>query len=95
MPAIIRIVRMTFQPDQCSEFESLFDSVRQKILSMPGCSSLSLKRDASQSNVYYTLSHWDSEESLHAYRHSPLFQQTWALTKAMFADNPQAFSLLV
>jgi len=67
MPAIIRIVRMTFQPDQYSEFESLFDSVRQNILSMPGCSSLSLKRDASQSNVYYTLSHWGSEESLQAF----------------------------
>lgn len=94
MPAIIRIVRMTFQPEKCAEFENLFESVRLKILSMPGCSSLSLKRDASQSNVYYTMSHWDSEESLHAYRHSALFQQTWALTKAMFADAPQAYSLI-
>ena len=94
MPAIIRIVRMTFQPEKCTDFEGLYDSVCQKIMSMPGCTSLSLKHDANQPNVYYTLSHWNSEESLQAYRHSELFKQTWARTKAMFADAPQAFSLI-
>lgn len=94
MSLITRIVRLSFEKDRCSDFEALYESVRQKIQAMPGCLSLSLKKDATHPNVYYTLSTWTSLEALDAYRHSPLFKETWATTKSMFDQKAEAYSLV-
>jgi heme-degrading monooxygenase HmoA len=40
-----------------------------------------------------TYSHWTGEEALDNYRHSELFRVTWAKTKQLFADRPEAWSL--
>jgi quinol monooxygenase YgiN len=65
-----------------------------KIQAMPGCLTLSLKKDATNPHVYYTLSTWTSLDALDAYRQSPLFQETWAKTKAMFHEKAEAYSLV-
>ena len=89
---LIRIVRMTFIPEQVDSFLELFHSTKEKIRSFEGCQHLELLQDYNQSNVFVTYSHWESEEHLNHYRFSPLFGEVWKATKAKFADKPVAFS---
>lgn len=90
---LIRIVRMDFDPEKVSDFLSLFETVKEKIASFPGCNHLELCKDASLDHVYYTFSKWDSEDDLNKYRHSELFEDTWAKTKVLFGGKPLAYSL--
>lgn len=91
---ITRIVRMEFEPEQVGAFLEIFNASRQQIRHFPGVHRLELHRDAHQANVYYTYSHWESQEHLDAYRKSELFGQVWPRTKALFAAPPQAYSLV-
>ena len=90
---ITRIVRMSFQPERVQDFEAIFEASKTKIRNFEGCLYLSLHRDHHHSNVYYTLSHWESQMSLDLYRNSPLFKSTWSRTKELFDEQPLAFSL--
>ncbi|AFK03267.1 Antibiotic biosynthesis monooxygenase [Emticicia oligotrophica DSM 17448] len=90
---LIRYVRMTFQEDKTEEFQEIFNSSKDKIRAMAGCSHLELLRDINQPNIFMTHSHWESEKALNNYRDSELFRSTWAKTKILFADKPLAFSV--
>ncbi|QHT66695.1 antibiotic biosynthesis monooxygenase [Rhodocytophaga rosea] len=90
---LIRIVRMHFQPDQVEAFLMIFEQSKSVICSFPGCLSVELLQDASDSSVYYTHSQWIDEEALEYYRQSLFFKETWAKTKILFANKAQAFSL--
>ena len=91
---LIRIVRMDFDPQKVEDFLALFETVKGKIATFPGCNHLELCKDASSDHVYYTFSKWDSEDDLEAYRHSDLFIDTWAKTKVLFGGKPLAYSLI-
>ena len=91
---IVRIVRMEFQPDKLDDFHQIFESSKHAIRAREGCLHLELHQDANQANVLYTYSHWASEDALNAYRKSDVFGKVWPKTKALFADKPQAFSLV-
>ncbi|MFT5917016.1 MAG: quinol monooxygenase YgiN [Bacteroidia bacterium] len=90
---LIRIVRMTFQPDKVGEFLEIFEGVKSKIRAFEGCEYLELWQDADHPNICLTHSHWTGKKDLENYRHSELFKATWAKTKPMFADKPMAFSV--
>ena len=90
---IIRIVKMTFMPDKTEEFIRIFMGAQHKIEAFPGCKGVDLTRDIMQPNIFITLSLWDSIESLDSYRNSELFKTTWAQTKIMFSERPDAWSL--
>ncbi|WP_089357306.1 putative quinol monooxygenase [Ekhidna lutea] len=90
---LIRIVRMDFDPQKVVEFLALFETVKEKIATFPGCNHLELCKDAKLDHVYYTFSKWESEDDLEKYRHSPLFEDTWAKTKVLFGGKPVAYSL--
>lgn len=90
---LIRIVRMDFEPEKVSDFLALFETVKDKISSFPGCIHLELCKDAKLDHVYYTFSKWESEDDLDKYRHSELFADTWAKTKVLFGGKPLAYSL--
>ena len=91
---LIRIVRMEFDPLRVNDFKLLFEEVKSKIADFPGCHHVELRMDASQPNIFYTLSRWENEEALESYRTSPLFTETWALTKVLFKGKPLAYSLV-
>ena len=90
---LIRIVRMTFAPENVDAFLQLFQDSESQIRQMPGCRFLELWQDADQPHVYCTHSHWESAEALHAYRRSALFGQVWPATKRLFAAPALAFSV--
>ena len=90
---IIRIVKMTFRPEECVSFETLFNTVKNHIAAFDGCIHLALWRDTRDANVYFTNSEWQSAEHLEQYRNSSLFKDTWTQTKALFAEKAQAWSV--
>ncbi|GAA3955573.1 putative quinol monooxygenase [Hymenobacter algoricola] len=90
---IIRIVRMTFQPENTQAFLEIFHGSEALIRQMPGCQHLELWQDADLPHVYCTHSHWASAAALDAYRKSALFGQVWPATKRLFAAPALAFSV--
>ena len=91
---IKRIVKLTFQPDLAENFlQDVFESSKSAIRAFPGCHHMELLRDISNPHIMFTFSIWESEAALDAYRHSPLFVQTWAKTKVLFGGKPEAWSV--
>lgn len=90
---ITRIVRMSFKEEDVNTFLEIFDHSKEKIKAFNGCEYLSLHRDHHRKNVFYTLSKWECQAKLDQYRESGLFKSTWAKTKILFDEKPQAHSL--
>lgn len=90
---IIRIVKLTFDPAKVEEFQANFHKNKELIRAVKGCNRLELLRDVNTPNIFMTYSWWDGEEYLEAYRHSDLFKSIWAVTKPMFIDKPEAWSV--
>ena len=90
---LVRIVKMTFQEDKVATFLDIFQESQFKIRAFEGCQHLELLQDVSQKHIFYTYSHWQSEAHLEQYRHSELFTEVWARTKALFAQKAQASSM--
>lgn len=89
---IVRLVRLTFHAHHLEAFEALFWTHRDAIVAQPGCQSVELMADPTNPCVRLTLSRWDSEDSLNAYRKSALFGQVWPATKALFDEAPEAWT---
>ena len=89
---IKRLVKLTFQADKTDDFIAIFEESKHFIRNTEGCRHLELLRDKTDANVFFTLSVWETAESLENYRHSNLFRTTWAKTKILFSAAPQAWS---
>ncbi|MBV6442886.1 MAG: antibiotic biosynthesis monooxygenase [Haliscomenobacteraceae bacterium CHB4] len=93
---IKRIVKMTFREETVATFlHDVFEHSKERIRAFPGCRHMELLRSINQPNVLFTLSFWDDEAALEAYRKSELFQTTWAKTKVLFAEKAEAWSVEV
>jgi quinol monooxygenase YgiN len=90
---ITRIVRMHFRPEERQAFLDIFNASKHLIRQFDGCQHLRLYNEAGSPDIFFTYSVWTSAAHLDAYRNSALFRDTWAATKALFADKPQAWSL--
>ena len=90
---IIRIVKMEFQESKVPDFLQNFSDSVDRIKSFSGCSHVKLLQDESDPCVFFTYSHWDSEDHLNAYRNSDFFRTVWSRTRKLFRSAPQAWSL--
>ncbi len=90
---IVRLVKMTFQPEKVVDFVALFEERKHLIKGFEGCMHLELWQDTVQPNVFFTYSHWENEQFLDHYRYSAFFKDTWGKTKVLFADQPEAWSV--
>jgi quinol monooxygenase YgiN len=90
---ITRIVKMNFREEMVDAFLSIFDSAEAKIKNFKGCRSLELFHDKHDRSTIFTISTWDSEEDLLAYRSSEVFNDVWPRTKAMFKSEAEAWTL--
>ena len=91
---IVRVVKMVFLPEQVGDFVRLFDERKETIRNFPGCLHLELWREAGTEHIFFTYSHWESEQALDHYRFSDFFKETWSLTKALFAQKAEAWSVV-
>lgn len=89
---ITRIVQLTFQEHLVDEFLKTFEENGPKIRAFDGCHGVDLVQDMYRPYVFFTLSKWDNEEALNAYRNSELFKSTWKNTKALFSLPAHAWS---
>ena len=90
---LIRIVKLTFRPEEIDTFLGNFHANKELIRAVPGCNRLELLQVEGQENVFMTYSWWDGADDLENYRHSDLFKSVWAKTKPLFADKPEAWSV--
>jgi hypothetical protein len=90
---IKRIVKMTFQANKIGIFKVLFEARKEQIRGFNGCEYLELLQNVNQPNIFFTYSFWNSETDLNAYRDSELFKDTWAKTKVLFDEKPEAWSV--
>ena len=90
---VTRIVKMTFRTESVEAFMDIFERYKLHIRNAEGCQHLSLLRDKKQPNIFFTYSHWTDESYLDQYRESELFGVVWPLTKALFAEPAQAWTL--
>ena len=90
---LLRIVKMSFKPEETASFLALFEQIKSKIRAFEGCEYLELMEDFNDPNSFSTYSKWQDEQALENYRQSELFKDVWAKTKALFANKPIAFSL--
>lgn len=75
--------------------KDVFEKSKDKIRAFPGCRHMELLQQMEHPQVLFTLSIWENAEALEQYRQSDLFQQTWAQTKALFAEKAEAWSVEV
>ncbi len=90
---ITRFVKLTFKEDKIEDFINIWNESREKIAQFHGCNFVEMHRAIFPENVCFTHSIWENEYALNEYRHSELFQMTWAKTKVLFDDRPEAWSL--
>ena len=84
---------MSFQEDKLEAFFSVFNESKKYIAASKGCLHLELLQLSNKPNVIFTYSFWSSEDALNNYRHSDLFEKTWAKTKVLFNEKPQAWTV--
>lgn len=90
---IIRIVKMTFRPEEVATFQALFVGWKPRIRAFPGCQHLELLHGVDDQGVFFTYSHWDGPADLEAYRTSEVFASVWPAVKALFAAPAEAWSV--
>ena len=61
---IIRIVKLSFHAEYISNFKTIFEENKQKIISQKGCNRLEMLKDIKDVNVIFTYSWWDYEDDL-------------------------------
>lgn len=90
---IKRIVQLTLEPQFIEDFKVFFEERKTTIKGFDGCEFLELWQDVNEPNKFFTHSIWQTEHHLNLYRFSDFFKETWTLTKAMFAEKAQAWSV--
>ena len=90
---IVRIVKMTFRPEESARFLGLFEGWRHRIRAFPGCRYLELLREEEGSGVFMTYSEWDGPDDLEKYRLSDVFGEVWPTVKGMFAAPAEAWTM--
>ena len=90
---LVRIVKMSFKPENIASFEQVFQMNKHKIRAFEGCDFLELYQDQDQPHVFFTYSYWQHADDLEKYRSSELFKGVWAKTKVLFSERPEAWSL--
>lgn len=88
-----RIVKMDFKAQHVPAFLNNFEAVKEKIRGFEGCEFLELYRDKNKPNIFFTYSKWNAEEDLENYRNSALFKEVWSVTKPMFKEKADAWSV--
>ncbi len=90
---MIRLVKMCLKEDGIEEFCTIFNDAKSKIESMDGCIKVYLHQEIHQSEIFFTISEWQNEQSLENYRNSELFINTWKKVKPLFKEKAEAWSL--
>jgi heme-degrading monooxygenase HmoA len=90
---LVRIVKMDFKEEEIENFKTLFENKKNFIRNVEGCQFLELYQEQQNNSIFFTYSYWENDEAFQIYRHSELFKEVWAATKAKFQGKPEAWSV--
>ncbi len=90
---IRRIVKMSFDPAKTGDFKKVYEANWQFIRTFEGCAHVELLQDKNNPSIFFTYSHWKSEQHLENYRASELFKKIWAATKVNFNTRAEAWTV--
>lgn len=90
---LVRIVKLSLQEKHIPTFLDNFEKQKNAIRGFEGCQFLELYQDKHLEHIFFTYSYWNDEDALNNYRHSTLFKGIWSVTKPMFSDKPEAWSV--
>ena len=90
---IVRIVKLLIEEEKKEKFSKFFHDNRLSIEQFNGCLKVELLQETQGSNVFFTYSHWEDNNSLDNYRNSAFFEEVWKNTKMYFCGKPEAWSL--
>ncbi len=89
----VRIVKLSFHPENIPAFLQNFEEIKEKIRNAPGNCLLELYQDKTNPSIFFTYSYWETEDDLENYRNSALFDEVWTFTKKLFNDKTEAWSV--
>ena len=90
---IVRFVKLEIQNQYIADFKKLTSEEKEDIMAFEGCSFLEILQDVNNKELFFSHSHWQSEEALNKYRDSAFFKGNWKQVKQWFAAKPEAWSL--
>ncbi len=90
---IVRFVKLDIQSKYIDDFKKLTAGEKDDIIAFEGCSFLEILQDVNNETVFFSHSHWESEDALNIYRESDFFRGNWVQVKQWFAAKPEAWSL--
>ncbi len=90
---ITRLVKLSFKEAHCTEFENYFTQICEQIKSQEGCLDVKLFSENHDTGVFFTLSKWEHDDFLQAYRKSELFGEVWPKVKKWMKDKPEAWTI--
>lgn len=91
---ILRIVKLPIRVNEHASFVTFFNEINDTIRSFEGCLEVNAYPEQN-GEFYFTVSKWNSEKHLAAYRNSTFFKSTWRKTKKLFEGKAEAWSLMV
>jgi quinol monooxygenase YgiN len=91
--SMTRVVKLTLQPQHIEDFRKIFAGHKHDIAQFEGCMELNAYQDNKQPQIFFTISRWQSEQSLDNYRYSDFFKTLWSVVKPMFAAKAEAHSM--
>ncbi|MCT4665966.1 MAG: antibiotic biosynthesis monooxygenase [Flavobacteriales bacterium] len=89
---ITRIVKLSIKTEHREAFRQIFLKKNSLIQQNPGCHGVKMTEDLHHPGVFFTISQWENEEALNAYRNSALFGEIWPQVKTMFFAKAEAWS---
>lgn len=90
---IVRFVKLEIQNQHIADFKEFTSGEKEEIEAFEGCIFLEILQDVNNKNLFFSHSHWQSEEALNKYRDSVFFRGNWTQVKKWFATKPEAWSL--
>jgi len=90
---IVRFVKLEIQNQHIDDFKKLTSGEKEEIEAFEGCSFLEILQDVNNKELFFSHSHWQSEDALNKYRDSAFFRGNWKQVKQWFSAKPEAWSL--
>lgn len=84
---------MKLKKDKVNNFIIFTTEIKPIIKGQEGCLYLEILQDVNNPEIFFTYSHWNSEDDLKNYRKSDFFKNVWPKAKEWFSSRPEAWSL--
>jgi len=91
---IVRLVFLPAKPEAFDRLAELYEEGSKVVRAQKGMRKLELFHDKEDPYTLVTISHWDSDEALQAYRHSEFFKEFWPKVRETLRSRATAQTLV-